>query len=553
MENFVENLKAFFGRLTGQQRLGIGLVVVVALVCLISIGYWAQQTEYALLFGNLSESSASQVVETLSGENINYELKNGGTTIYVPRDQVYDLRLRFAGEGVVSDGSSGYEIFDQNTLGMTDFMQKLNLRRALEGELARTITDISQVDAARVHLVIPERSPFRETQTEATASVVVDLKSGSRLSLGHIEGMIALVSGAVEGLEPSDVNILDTNGNMLSDPDAGDADSRLTSNQLRLQAEKENHLAAKAQTLLDQMLGNGNSVIRVNLELDFSRSIQESNTIDPESQTVIAEEKLQEEGDIDNASSSVKNYEVSRSIQTVEKSVGDISYLSVSVILNYQEDAPAADAGDEAATSYTPYPDAEVAKIEALVKESVGWRAERGDGFAISQLQFDTSADDMMTAQFATQQRQQQTEMYIRYGLMILALGLAGWLLKSAMQKAKETVETSSPRMLEGTLQVNESGELTSGAPRLVAGPDGTLVPAPQQTGSDEDLILLDDFYTSKLSPEAKAKLKAKQQMLEEMKKSIMSDPQEAADLIRSWLASDNYTEEAEEQPEAAV
>ena len=544
MENFIENLKSFFSRLSVQQRLWIGLVVGVSIICLVSIAYWAQQTEYALLFGNLSESSASSVVETLTAENIEYQLKEGGTTIYVPRDQVYDLRLRFAGEGVVSDGSSGYEIFDQNTLGMTDFMQKLNLRRALEGELARTISNIDQIEAARVHLVIPERSPFRETQTDASASVVLDLKSGTRLSLGHIEGMIALVSGAVEGLSPSDVNILDTNGNMLSDPDAGDPDSRLTSNQLRLQAEKEEHLATKAQTLLDQMLGSGNSVIRVNLELDFSRSIQESNTIDPESQTVIAEERLQEEGDADNASSSVRNYEVSRSVQTVEKSVGDISYLSVSVILNYKKDQAAnTEAGSEPA--FNPYPDAEVEKIEALVKESVGWRADRGDGFAISQLRFDTTTNDMITAEFATQQRREQTEMYIRYGLMILALGLAGWLIKSAMQKAKEVSETSSPQLLEGTLQVNESGELTR-SPRLIQGPNGTMIPVVQGENGD-DLILLDDFYTSKLSPEARAKLKAKQKMLEEIKQSIMADPQEAADLIRSWLIEDTVQDEEDE------
>ncbi len=548
-----ENLKTIFNRLSIQQRLGIGTVVGVAIICLVSIAYWVQQTEYSLLFGNLSESSASQVVETLATENIDYQLKEGGTTIYVPRDKVYDLRLRFAGEGVVSDGSSGYEIFDQNTLGMTDFMQKLNLKRALEGELARTISNIGQIEAARVHLVIPERSPFRESQTNASASVVIGLKAGARLSLSHIEGMISLVSGAVEGLQPSDVNILDTNGNMLPDRDAGNQDSRLTSNQLRLQAEKEEHLALKAQSLLDQMLGAGNSVIRVNLELDFSRSIKESNTIDPESQTVIAEERLQEEGDADNASSSVRNYEVSRSVQTVEKSVGDISYLSVSVILNYQAETASTDAA-EASIRYVPHPDAEINKIEALVKESVGWRADRGDGFAISQLHFDTSADDNINAEFASQQRRESTEMYIRYGLMVLALGLAVWLLRSATQKAKESTEASKTQLLEGRLQVNQSGQLTSNAPQLVAGPNGTMVPAASQNQAGEDLILLDDIYTSKLSPEAKAKLKAKQKMLEEMKTSIMADPQEAADLIRSWLASDNVEdEEDEEQTEAAL
>ena len=539
MEQFLNNLRAFYDQLTTRQRLSIGAVVAGAIVVLILVAYWARQTEYTLLFGNLAEDSASQVVEVLKAENIDYELKNGGRSIYVPQEMVYDLRLRFAGEGVVSDGSSGYEIFDENTLGMTDFMQKLNLKRALEGELARTISSISQIEVARVHLVIPERSPFRETQTNPSASVVVGLKSGTILSEGHIAGIIALVSGAVEGLEPDEVNILDTNGNLLSDPDAQDPDTRLTSTQLRLQTEKEAYIQKKAQSLLDEMLGPGNSIVRVNLELDFSRAVTENRMIDPESQTVIAEERLQEEGDADNASSSVRNYEVSRSISTVEKSVGDISYLSVSVILNYKPDPIDPSTGD-AELTYSPYPESEVSKIEALVKEAVGWRADRGDGFAISQLMFDTSADDVMTAEIRSMQRREQIELYIRYGLMLLALGLAVWLIRSATQRARESI--APPRetpLLDGQMSVDENGMLNR--KQL---PDGPRT----RHSEEEDLILIDDIYTSKLSPEAKARLKAKQKMLEEMKASILENPQEAANLLRGWLASDSMKEEPAEE-----
>ena len=541
METFFNNLKAFYDQLTNRQRVGIGAVVLGAITMLIAVAYWAQQTDYALLFGNLEETSASQVVEVLNSESIDYELKNGGRSIYVPQDMVYDLRLRFAGEGVVSDGASGYEIFDENTLGMTDFMQKLNLKRALEGELARTISNITQINAARVHLVIPERSPFRETQTNPTASVVVDLKSGALLSHSHIAGIIALVSGAVEGLEAPDVNILDTGGNLLSDPEAQDPDTRLTSTQLRLQTEKETYLQDKAQSLLDEMLGAGNSILRVNLELDFSRAVMENSTIDPESQTIIAEERLQEEGDIDNASSSVRNYEVSRSVETVEKSVGDISYLSVSVILNYKADPLEPDAASPEKT-YSPHPEAEVEKIEALVKEAVGWRVDRGDGFAISQLMFDTTADDMMTNEIRAVQRRQQIELYVRYGLMLLALGLAVWLIRSTSKRAQEAIEINEQRMLESKLTVNEEGRLSPG--QLTAGPEGSIV------GEDGELILIDDIYTSKLSPEAKARLLAKQQMLEEMKKTILANPQQAANLLRTWL---NPEAEADEPTEAAA
>lgn len=542
MENFFQNIKAFYGRLAPGQRIGIGAVIVGVIACLVGVAYWAQQTNYSLLFGNLSETAASEVVEVLKSEGIKYELKQGGKSVYVPYDQVYDLRLRFAGEGIVSDGSSGYEIFDQNTLGMTDFMQKLNLKRALEGELARTISNISQIEAARVHLVMPERSPFRETQTTSTASVVVDMKSGARLSAEHIAGMIALVSGAVEGLEPADVNILDTNGNMLSDPEAKNSDGRLSSNQMRMQTEKEAYLQEKAQSLLDQMLGDGNSILRVNLELDFSRSVMESSMIDPESQTVIAEERLQEEGDIDNASSSVRNYEVSRSVETVEKSVGDISYLSVSVILNYQ--ATMEEGEDETMTpTYNPYPEEEILKIEALVKEAVGWRADRGDGFAISQLMFDTSADDLITQQLQAEQRREQTEMYIRYGLMVLALALAAWLIKNASQRAKETVQALQPNRTDTNLKIRSDGSKGGENPRLTAGRGGNG----SLEDEDDDLILIDDVYTSKLSPEAKARLKAKQKMLDQIKENILANPQEAANLLRSWLVADNVKEEPAE------
>ena len=197
MDTFLKNITAFFGRLSIGQRIAIGTVVVGTIAAMVGLTVWFQQANFTLLFGNLPETAASQVVEILQNEEIEYKLKDGGTAIFVPNELVYDLRLRFAREGIISDGVTGYEIFDQTTLGMTDFMQKLNLRRALEGELSRTISSIDQVEAARVHLVIPERSPFRESQNNATSSVVLELKPGARLSEANIQGITALVAGAL--------------------------------------------------------------------------------------------------------------------------------------------------------------------------------------------------------------------------------------------------------------------------------------------------------------------------------------------------------------------
>ncbi|MDZ4700613.1 MAG: flagellar basal-body MS-ring/collar protein FliF [Rhodothermales bacterium] len=540
MDTFLKNITAFFGRLSIGQRIAIGTVVVGTIAAMVGLTVWFQQANFTLLFGNLPETAASQVVEILQNEEIEYKLKDGGTAIFVPNELVYDLRLRFAREGIISDGVTGYEIFDQTTLGMTDFMQKLNLRRALEGELSRTISSIDQVEAARVHLVIPERSPFRESQNNATSSVVLELKPGARLSEANIQGITALVAGAVEGLEASDVNIIDTAGKMLSNPDGDDGDTRLTSTQMRLQQEKEQHLAAKAQSLLDEMLGAGNGIIRLNLELDFSRSVTENNQIDPESQTVIAEERLEEEGDADNASSSVKNYEVSRTVQTIEKSVGDIAYLSVSVILNYQKVPPPADP-PEALPTYEPHSDAQIGQIESLIKESVGWRGDRGDGFAISQLRFDTTMDDQLAQQLLEEKKREQIEMYVRYGLMVLALGIAFWLIRTATQKAKEVagLQAAGP---QGQLLSQSNAIGPDGKPQLTSG-TGAQRTRTGANGEQEDLILIDDVYTSTLSPEAKARLKAKHKMLADMIESIKANPEEAANLLRNWLVADKMKE----------
>ena len=275
MNGFTQNIAEFLKGLTLGQKGALAAVVIGAVALLSAVAYWANKPDYALLFGSLGPEDANRVVETLQSERVKYQIRDAGSSIYVPRQDVYELRLRFAGQGVVSDGPVGYELFDGGTVGMTDFMQKLNLKRALEGELARTISSVRQVDIARVHLVIPERSPFRETQAAPTASVVLQLSGSARLSGEQIEGITALVSGAVEGLDPAQVTVLDTRGNMLSNPARAEGDTAETSNQLKQQRAIEQHLTEKGQSMLDQILGPGNSLVRVAASLDFSREISE--------------------------------------------------------------------------------------------------------------------------------------------------------------------------------------------------------------------------------------------------------------------------------------
>ena len=510
MQTFLYNIRQFFSRLPLGQKVALSVMLLGTLAILWGVAYWVGRPDYALLFGGLEMADASRVVESLNERGVSYQLRENGTAVFVPREDVYELRLHFAGEGIISDGAAGYELFDQGTLGMTDFMQKLNMKRALEGELGRTITSIRQVELCRVHLVMPERSPFRQNQVRPSASVVLQVAGGAQLTPSQIEGINALVAGAVEGLAPSDVTILDARGNMLSDPEAGNPDLAAGSNQLRVQQAVEARLTEKGQSMLDMMLGPGNAIVRVAASLDFTRLVSEREVIDPESATVISEERMEEEGDAGalNANSSVRNYELSRTRERSEKSLGDIADLSVSVILNYKEvvvEPP--DSLDEAEPEVTfePYTNAELSEVEALVKNAVGFQEERGDRFAIHQTQFDTSDDTEMAAELRRQRRQEQIRLYIRYGLMVLALILATLLIRSATKRIGTIVQQEEKAVLGGTRPAEQLEGATQGRTGQLArgAEDLELLTSPQR----EELESMDDTYTSNFSTEAHASL----------------------------------------------
>jgi len=533
MQDFFQNIRQFLGRLSRGQQIALGLVLMGGIAITLSIAVWSNQTDYALLFGDLSPSDANQVVESLREEGTSYELRQNGTAIYVPRENVYELRMRYASEGLVSDGQVGYELFDQGNMGMTDFMQKMNRKRALEGELARTISNMEQVEMARVHLVLPERNPFRENQVEASASVVVQHAGSVTLKTPQVDGITALVAGAVEGMEAAAVTVLDSQGNMLSDPNAGDPNAQLTSTQLEIQHEVEQHLMESGQSMLDQVLGPGHSIVRVSAALDFSRTVSERNLIDPESQTVISEEQLNEESPEDNANSRVRNYEVSRTQERTESSTGDVEELTVSVILN-QKPPPEAGAGEgegEAAAEPVPYTNEELQEIEEIVKNAVGFNPERGDRFAIHQTRFSPDANDVMVQQLQEEQQMQMIERYLRYGLIVLALLIGVWLIRSIAKRGSELDEDGL--MIAG----GEAGEQESLEAKRRRDEDDDV----------EDLVLSDDdVYTSKLSAEAQQALKRKHRLYKEVQNQVLDHPDEAAELIRTWLIEDAIEVERE-------
>ena len=526
MNSFFQNLRLFLARLSTGQRIALITVVVGGVVILSGIASWAGRPDYALLFGRLDPTDASQIVESLRTQGTKFELRENGTAIFVPRDDVYELRLQMAGEGLVSEGPTGYELFDRGTLGMTDFMQKLNMKRALEGELSRTISSVKQVDMARVHLVVPERSPFREMQTSPSASVVIQLAGNNRLDAEQIQGITALVSGAVEGLAPGDVTVLDTRGNLLSNPNNNDPQALAGSSQLRMQQTVEAHLVEKGQSMLDRVLGSGNAIVRVAATLDFDRTVSEREFIDPESATVISEEELEETnvGGTGSATSAIRNYDLNRTRERLEEGVGEIEFLTVSVILN-QRLRPVEDGEAVEPNAYTAD---EIAEIEALVRNAVGFNADRGDRIAVTQTQFDDSLDMHLAQQIDEQRTTERTSLYLRYGLMLLALAVAAWLMRSASKNVK--FDSLPAPMQLGQHQTPRSS---------LAGPDVAGYVGGGDEYEADDPVLVDDVYTSKLSADARRRLKAKHLMYEEIKNQVTTQPEDTAELIKSWLVTD--------------
>src|SRR5512138_18325 len=197
---------------------GVAFLSVMAFAVLIFV---ANRTDYRPLFANLTSEDAGEIVKKLKEQKVPYQISSDGKALMVPADKVYELRLSLASDGLPQGGGVGFEIFDRKNFGVTEFVQKLNYQRALQGELSRTITQLAGVEQARVHLTIPEKSLFKENEKPATASVVLKMKSNRTLRESDVQGIVHLVASSVEGMDPDHVSVLDGRGKILSKGGSG--------------------------------------------------------------------------------------------------------------------------------------------------------------------------------------------------------------------------------------------------------------------------------------------------------------------------------------------
>lgn len=402
ISSILDQAKGIWQRLRAPQRIAIIGAVVVALGIVIALIAASSSPDMHVLFSDLDPKDAATIVEKLKEQNIPYELSDGGTTIRVPQSHVYELRLALARDGLPAGSTVGYEIFDRTNLGMSDFVQKLNHKRALEGELQKTIASFDEVQKVRVMIVLPEKALFEKDQKKPTASVLLHLKSGRSLSKLNIEGIQNLVASSVEGLSPADVTVVDQHGQILSQaPRDNSTLAGLTATQYEQQQKVESYLTSRVQSLLDGVLGPGNSVVRISAELDFTQREQTRENFDPDGQVVRSEERIAEarrsQDSLDypavnsesNATKVRTNYEISRTVERIIGGVGTIKRISASVLVNGTTKVVEQD-GKKIA-QYTPRSQEELQKLTQIVRNAIGYNPERNDQVSVVNLPFDTS------------------------------------------------------------------------------------------------------------------------------------------------------------------
>src|SRR5450432_42272 len=508
---FLKQLSEFWASLPTPKRFALVFFTTAALVAVIAISVVSSREHYAYLYTELSVDDAAQMVEKLKTGQVPFQLENGGTAIQVPEDKVAALRLEFAASGLPRGGSVGFEIFDRSRIGATEFEQQVNLRRALEGELVRSVMSIDGVKGARVHLVLPEHRLFASREESASASVVVKLTNSANFGRREVAAVVYLVSMAVPGLSKDRVSVVSTEGLTLHRPNS---DASGASDSADQSAEQSHVIASQlesdAQSQLVRVVGPGNADVRVNVELNPAAKERTEELYEPSKTALRSEHKTEEvsgtaeagvagvpgaksnlpdakEGEAEETQpgvgggirkSQTRNWEVQRITQKTTTPPGEIRRLSVAVVLNGRYEKHG-----EKSVFVARTPD-EVQSMAAIVKHAVGFNSERGDDVELRAVQFarlDAGDDAQALDPLAK---------YRRY-LPLVAAGLLGVLLLTAVimvwrrNKAKKAAEALA---LAAPLAPGQLGGLIAGEHAVQLGSEQarTLLLEDAAPGSDE-------------------------------------------------------------------
>ncbi len=537
---------SIFTKLSIQQRFFIGGVFVAIIVLLAFVFLIVNEPTYVTLYANINPDDATKVIEYLDSEKVPYKI-DAGQTISIPSNKLYQVRLALAGKGIPSSGIIGYEIFDNSTMGMSEFMQKVNYKRALEGEIAKTIMQLRGVSNARVNIVIPEKSIFKEEQKEPTASVALTL-GNTILSSNNIAAITNLVSSSVEGLRPEKVTIIDSNGRLLTKQYEEEGLSVSSSKQYEIRGKVETYLAKKAQGILDKVVGYGNSDVKVNVDIDFTKAEKTMTTFDPESQVAISENSVKTtnsgvsriDSNLVSSENSTTNYELSKTIETVISGSGSIKRVTVAVVVNGIPEE-STDASGKKTTLIKPRPKEQLQQIEQLIRQSVGIDEQRNDRISVVSIPFENQFEKPEVIEEAPLG---DINKIMNIVFAIVGLMAAMFILKQLMSKLRNEpilIGPVSPGMSASLYEDQAMPEFMPTPGQTIASPpmpNASLNNAMQQQVAKKrrEMIQVGDIEDEITDEAVRKKMEQ-----EKIVNYVSKNPQDAAKLINSWLREDEY------------
>jgi len=492
------NIARNYLKTTPKNKLYTYLFLLIAIIGGSILGLsFIQKETYNTLFAGLSTEDASMIVAKLKELKVPYKLGLGGSAIYVPKEKVYDVRLMLAGQNTLPGGAGvGFELFDKTNYGMTEFMQSVNYKRAIQGELSRTINQMPEIKASRVHLAIPEKTLFTDREKETTASVFLKIKPGKALSKDQVMGVVQLVAGSVEGLKPDNVTVVDSSGRILYKNGGSGAASTvvLSGQQFELQKSVEKTLEESVQSMLDKFIPSNRSIVRASVELNLRKVEKVEEEVQPAKSVITSEKKSKEKtvnktggpGGVPGVASNVPNvagkttvkaqtgpdhtnesereesqisYEVSKTVRKIIEPFGDIKRMSLAIVLDGKYEKVKGQKGME--TRYTPRSQKELDDIKGIVARAVGYDEARGDKVEVLNVPFEveTPADDKAALDSA-----ERKEMMFNVGkyafYIIIFAALFFFLVKPILSILKTRVERGPFQQIKDVYTRGPGGEM---------------------------------------------------------------------------------------------
>lgn len=546
---------------TPVQRILLISLVVAALIFIPIFINWANTPNYAVAFSGLSEEDAAQIVQTLTDQNVRYQLRNS-TTILVPTNQVYEVRLMMAREGLPKGGNVGFELFSGNTLGMTEFTQKVNYQRALEGELERTIGSMEAIQAVRVHIVTPEKSLLSEDQNPTTASITIQVKAGYSLEKSQIRSITHLVSSSVEGLKADNVVVVDVNGNLLASgtPNGEEVVSALNDTHRAAEMAAATDLQKKVQNLLESALGPNRSVVQASVSMDWTQRETTTEGYDPLQSSVRSSQTVTEiytttaglVGGIPGASSNIPpvataspnsnqgtqyqrnehttNYEITQTKTHEVLAPGKIDRISLSVLVDGITDTVQLD------------------KLQTVIAAAAGIDQTRGDTLAVQSLAFDRS---FYKQQATEMESSQQYDFYLKIAEVIIGvlivLGLL-WYVQRLLANLRLASSQAWTPILKPVSEVALPSPAAAAVPAAMgAFPGMAQMPEGMIPGALPPMPPIPEMEAAPPPPRISIPLPQPEVMSEEeeqLKRLIIQmaeeNPSAVAEIIQMWLNEGN-------------